>query len=52
MSKLHSIKQYCCGHEVEYGRDWSDFDPSRQYVACPLFHDEGLGCTNIRWVDP
>ena len=53
MSKHHSMEECChCGHEVEYGRDWSNFDPGRQYVACPLFEDEGLGCTYFRWVDP
>ena len=46
MSKHHSMEEYCyCDHEVEYGHDWSDFDPSRQYVACPLFEDESLECT-------
>ena len=53
MLKLHSTKEHCnCDYEVEYGRDWSDFDPGRQCDACPLFHDEGLGCTYMRWVDP
>ena len=43
------MEEYChCGHEVEYGRDWS----RRQYVACPLFENEDLGCTYFRWVDP
>ena len=47
------MEEHCrCGHEVEYGRDWSNFDPRRQYVACPLFENEGLGCTYFRWVDP
>ena len=46
------MEEHCdCGHKVEYGRDWSVFDPGRQYVACPLFQDEGLGCTYSRWVD-
>ena len=52
MSNLHSMEEHChCGHEVEYGRHWSDFDPSRQYIACLLVYDEGLGCTYFRWVD-
>ena len=43
MSKLHSMEEHChCGHEVEYDRDWRDFDPGRQYIACPHFHNEGL----------
>ena len=46
------MEEYChCGHEVEYGHDWSNFDPRRQYIACPLFKDEGLECTYFRWVD-
>ena len=53
MSKHHSMEEYChCGHEVKYGRDWSDFYPGREYVVCPLFEDEGLECTYFRWVDP
>ena len=47
------MEEHChCGHEVEYGRDWNDFDHKRQYIACPLFQEEGLGCTYFRWVDP
>ena len=53
MLKHHSMEEYChCGHEVEYGRNWSNFDLGRQYVVCPLFEDEGLRCTYFRWVDP
>ena len=34
------MEEHChCGYKVEYGRDWIDFDPGRQYVTCPLFHD-------------
>ena len=47
------MEELChCGYEVEYGSDWSDFDPGRQYVTCPLFEDENLRCTYFRWVDP
>ena len=36
MSKHHSMEEYChCGHEVECGRDWSNFDHGHQYIACP-----------------
>ena len=53
ISKPQSMEELChCGHEVEHGRDLSDFDSSRQYFTCPLFQDEGLGCTYFRWVDP
>ena len=46
------MEKHCYGgHEVEYGHDWSDFDPGHEYIACPLFQDEGLGCTYFRWVD-
>ena len=49
MSKHHSMEEYChCSHEVQYGRDWSDYDPERQYITCPLFQDEELGCTYFR----
>ena len=47
------MEKYChCSHEVEYDHDWSDFNPGHQYVVCPLFQDEGLGCTYVRWVNP
>ena len=41
MSNHHLMEEYChYGHEVEYGPDWSDFDPGRQYIVCPLFQDD------------
>ena len=48
------MDEHChCGYEVEFGRDWSDTYPGRQYVACPLFEDDmTLGCTYFRWVAP
>ena len=47
------MEELChCGYEIEYDRDWSDFDPGRQYVAYQLFQDEELECTYFRWVDP
>ena len=52
MSKHHLMEEYChCGHEVQYDRNWSDFNRRRQYVACPLFEYEGLRCTYFKWVN-
>ena len=53
MSKEHCIEELCdCGYEVEINTDWSDFDPGRDFVACPFYLVEGLGCTYFRWIDP
>jgi hypothetical protein len=53
MSQDHSIEELCdCGYEVEMNKDWSDIDPGREYVACPLYLDEGFGCTYFRWIVP
>ena len=42
------MEEYChCGYEVEYDCDWSDFAPSRNYVACSFCHDEKLGVPNL-----
>ena len=53
MSKEHCIEELCdCGYEVEINTDWSDFDPGREFVACPFYLVDGLGCTYFRWIAP
>jgi len=53
MSQERSFEEVCvCGYEVESNKDWSDIDPGREYVACPFYLDEGVGCGYFRWIAP
>ena len=48
MSKEHCIEELCdCDYEVEINTNWSDFDPGRDFVACPFYMVDGLGCTYL-----